>query len=33
MKMLVVLGAAKEICAFSVMALEGAEKYMDKLCV
>lgn len=33
MKMLVVLETVKEICAFSVMALEGAEKYMDKLCV
>ena len=33
MKMLVVLEAVKESCASSVIAFEGAEKYVDKLCV
>lgn len=33
MKMLVVLETVKEICASSVMALEGAKQYVDKLCV
>lgn len=33
MKTLVALEAVKESCEAFVMALEGAEKYMDKLCV